>query len=84
MAHVQKFSFCPKPTRFRLKCLSERLQEPRIEAPPPAAARVQYHPRRALFVQRWNEEIEVVFHSVRLWDRKVIQWGKTLMGIDKN
>ncbi|KAF8523720.1 hypothetical protein BU17DRAFT_43485 [Hysterangium stoloniferum] len=69
-------------SRYIMQSLAERLQEPRVPAPPSAAERIQHNPRRTFIMQRWNEEVEGLFHTVRNWDKKVVEWGRRIIGED--
>jgi len=66
-----------------IHCLVNNLQEPQVPAPSPAVARINYDPRKALLKQRWNEEIEGLFNTVRGWDNRIIEWGRRLVGDDR-
>ncbi|KAF8513193.1 hypothetical protein JB92DRAFT_2924656 [Gautieria morchelliformis] len=63
-----------------LKLLDSRLQEPRVHGSPSAADRIHHNPRKAMLMQRWNEEIEGLFHTVRRLDRTLVDWGRRLIG----
>jgi hypothetical protein len=67
-------------SKYSLKLLASRLQEPQVHGSPSAADRIFHNPRRAMLMQRWNEEIEGLFHTVRRWDRTLVDWGRRLIG----
>lgn len=63
-----------------LKGIRQQLKEPTVPAPLPASARISKNPRKEFLIQRWNDEIAALFHSVLRMDKKVSEFGRKIVG----
>ncbi|KAF8718463.1 hypothetical protein AX14_011817 [Amanita brunnescens Koide BX004] len=45
-----------------------------VNAPPPAAARIEHRPFASLLESRWNRELETLFRGFHSWDTRLQDW----------
>lgn len=64
-----------------LHALSIRLVETpaAVHPPPPAAARIKTNYISSQVKENWNREIETLFCTLQSLDRRVINWGRSLL-----
>jgi len=67
-------------SRAQLQSLSQQLQSPLPPTPQTVSNRQHVNQTfKGLLKQRWNEGLTTMFIRIHEWDRKVEDWGKSLI-----